>query len=501
VLNRRGDRHSHSLTILLAAASLALAALVCGSGAPAASAACPGPRIEPAGTSLTGGTIAISGTACGPTDILVNPGSGWQMLTRTQPNSRGRFSKRVPMHLRQGAKAVVIKAVSRGGRVSQRVRVPVANPKGGSTGATVLGSSAGSTGSSSGGSSSNGSSSGASGSGCGSSGAGSALGESTSVSTGTTKTNPTTAPEIPSTPEPEPTPTPTPEPVPTPTPTPEPEPTPPAPTCPLTASGPSTPLAMTAPACGRVAGDTGASSSPIPFWGSIQCANESRYSYGTSGGDPDPTAYGTPQGNESFRRMTVFDGDEFSGERCELGLNSTSGPTAFYHEGEQRVTYYSERLPSNFPLSTTHWQTVMQMKQAQPSHDNGGGVAIEMEARGNRWVASALWHEIFSFPAKAETWTRFAWDVYYSKDPEKGWIQISADLNGDGDFNDPGERSPVIHTATMATEIAGYPKDGITPGTGIPSHLRMGIYHDPAIPCPAPAGCSVDVDNVQVLSP
>ena len=81
-----------------------------------------------------------------------------------------------------------------------------------------------------------------------------------------------------------------------------------------------------------------------------------------------------------------------------------------------------------------------------------------MEARGNRWVASALWHEIFSFPARSNTWTRFAWDVYYSKDPSKGWIQISADLNGDGDFNDPGERSPVIHTATMATEIAGLPE-------------------------------------------
>jgi hypothetical protein len=258
---------------------------------------------------------------------------------------------------------------------------------------------------------------------------------------------------------------------------------------------------MTAPSCGQVASDTGASSSPLPFWGSIQCAAESRYSYEGVGGDPDPTAFGAAQGNSAYRHLTVFDGDNYSGERCELGLNSTRGPTAFYREGEQRLTYFSERLPSNFPLAANSWQVTMQMKQAQPSHDNGSGVALEMEARQGRWVASALWHELFSFPAQSNIWTRFAWDVFYSKDPSQGWVQISADLNGDGDFNDPGERSPVIHTATMATEISGYPADGITPGAGIPSHLRLGIYHDPAIPCPAPTGCSVDVDNVQVMSP
>jgi hypothetical protein len=59
----------------------------------------------------------------------------------------------------------------------------------------------------------------------------------------------------------------------------------------------------------------------------------------------------------------------------------------------------------------------------------------------------------------------------------------------------------VIHTATLATEIAGYPSDGVAVGTGIPSHLRMGVYHDPSIPCPSPTGCSIDIDNVQVVAP
>ena len=272
----------------------------------------------------------------------------------------------------------------------------------------------------------------------------------------------------------------------------------PASSCP-SGPEPTVAVAMTSTGCPTVASDTGAGS-PLSFWGSIQCAESSRYQTIASGGAPEPTATGEPQGNSSYRQMTLFDGDNFYGARCELGLNDyRSGPTAFYHEGERAVTYYSERLPSNFPLSTTRWQTVMQMKQAQPSHDDGGGVAIEMEARHGRWVVEAGWKELWSFPAKAGSWTRFAWDVYYSKDPAKGWLQVSADLNGDGSFEGPGERSPVLHTATLATEVSGYPGDGIPAGAAIPSHLRMGIYHDPAISCPAPQGCSVDVDDVQVV--
>ena len=275
------------------------------------------------------------------------------------------------------------------------------------------------------------------------------------------------------------------------------------PPCPLSASVPGAPVGMTLPGCKPIASDTASESSPLPFWGSIQCQSTSRYSYMESGGDLQPTATGEAQGNGAARRLTVLDGDNFFGERCELGENYRGGPTAFYHEGQHRVTYFSERLPSNFPLATNQWQTVMQMKQAQSSHDSGGGVALEMEARDNEWVISNDWHTIYSFPARAGVWTRFAFDVYYSQDPSKGWIQVSADLNGDGDFNDPGERSPVIHAATLATEAAGSfnASDGLAAGAPIPSHLRMGIYHDPSIPCPAPSGCSVEVDNVQVVGP
>ncbi len=255
--------------------------------------------------------------------------------------------------------------------------------------------------------------------------------------------------------------------------------------------------------CRLVASDTASESNPLSFWGSIQCASASRYAYEESGGDAHLTATGEEQENDAYRQLTLEDGDNFFGARCELGENSQTGPTAFYHEGQHRLTFFSERLPSNFPLSANSWQTVMQMKQAQPSHDDGSGPALEMEARDNRWVIVNEWHTIWEFPARRNQWTRFAFDVYYSNNPEKGWIQVSADLNGDGDFNDPGERSPRIHAATLQTEVAGpfNAADGLAAGEAIPSHLRMGIYHDPAISCAAPVECSIGIDNVQVLQP
>jgi hypothetical protein len=270
-------------------------------------------------------------------------------------------------------------------------------------------------------------------------------------------------------------------------------------TCTLTESAPGEPVEMTMPACKLVASDTTSESNPIPFWSSIQCAEASRYSTLTTEGDTHLTATGASQANTAARRMTVLDGDEKTGngERCELGENDhRTGTTVFYHEGEHLVTYISE-------LANPNWSTVMQMKQTQPSDDNCCGPELEMEARENTWVVSDSWVEIMEFPAKANTWTRFAWDVYYSQNPEKGWVQVSADLNGDGDFNDAGERSKVVHVATLRTEPEG-PKgetDGLPAGAPIPSHLRAGIYHNPEIPCVAPTGCSVDVDNVQVIAP
>jgi hypothetical protein len=270
-------------------------------------------------------------------------------------------------------------------------------------------------------------------------------------------------------------------------------------------------VGMTLPGCKLVASDTASKPDPRYFWGDVGCGTTwtgppdlNRQKNVTTGGDLHPSATGTPQGNDAYRSLTVFDGDDFPGERCELGRNDhNTGPTTFYHEGQHRVTYMSLKLPPNFPLDAYAWQDVMQMKQAQPSDGGDGVPVLFMGAWDNQWSIDSYNGVYWKFPAQAGVWTRFAFDVNYSQDPNLGWLQVSVDLNGDGDFDDDNERSPVIHTNTLKPEIDGPngTSDGLAPGDSIPSHLRAGIYHNDSISCPAPDGCSVDLDNVQVLAP
>jgi hypothetical protein len=277
--------------------------------------------------------------------------------------------------------------------------------------------------------------------------------------------------------------------------------------CPLDHPGVEVDMAVNG--CKVIASDTSSQRDARGFWGNVECGTTwgnqdlSRAQDIDSDGDSHVSAAGGGQGNSAFRRLTVFDGDDYSGERCELGRNDHSGPVAFYHEGQRRATYLSLRLPSNFPLGTDNFQTVMQMKQAQPANNGGGIPILFMGAYENQWhiESSEAPDQYWRFPAQAGVWTRFAFDVFYSQDPAKGSLQVSADLNDDGDFNDSGERSPVIHGPTLKAETAGSSSDGLSAGDSIPDHLRTGIYHDPSIPCPAPSGCSIDVDNVQVLAP
>jgi hypothetical protein len=277
--------------------------------------------------------------------------------------------------------------------------------------------------------------------------------------------------------------------------------------CPLATPGST--IGLTVAGCTRVASDTASNSDPLPFWGSIECASSARHKWSSSGGDTHLDATGASQGNGAYRKLTAIDGDDFYGERCELGKNEhRNGPVDFYHEGERKATFLSVKLPDNLSLSTTSWQVVMQMKQAQPANNGGGTPILAMEARDGRWRLmqsdsagpSSNDHEIWSAPAANGVWTRFAFDIVYSRDASKGSIRVYADLNGDGDVADAGEQSTTIKTYTLKYETSGSVSTDLSPGQSIPSHLRTGLYHNPSISCPAPAGCSVDVDNVQVLS-
>ena len=272
-------------------------------------------------------------------------------------------------------------------------------------------------------------------------------------------------------------------------------------------SAPATAGARNLSAGGEVS-DTGAMTSPIPFWGQIDCQNSSRQQLVDGGGDWHGTAEGVDQGNDAYRELTVYDGDDIWGERCELGENNRrSSPVAMYHEGQRLITYISIRLPGDFPLDAETWQAVMQMKQVGPSANSRGTPVLELDAWGDQWRLRQSKspgyaedsRQLWTAPAQSDTWTRFAFDVKYSRKPGKGRIQVYADLNSDGDFDDSGEVSERMKTYTLKREIRGGYRDGLKAGKSIPSHLRAGIYHDEALDCGG--GCSVDIDNVQVVRP
>jgi len=227
----------------------------------------------------------------------------------------------------------------------------------------------------------------------------------------------------------------------------------------------------------------------MPLWNAIDAASPSRHQQFSSGG---------PNGG-AFRRMTVQDGDNSWGERAELGYNSRLnglgapwGTFFLYNEGQRRITDFSMRLPSTFPINTTKWQVVMQMKQTGPASNSGGTPVLALEAREGKWVLtqsdspgpSSNTHVLWSTPATLDTWTDVRLDVTYSPDPTQGRVQITVG----------GVASPTFTTFTQKYETSPAGQ-GLSAGGAIPSHLRMGIYHDPSLP-----GTSVDFADVRVSS-
>jgi Polysaccharide lyase/Divergent InlB B-repeat domain len=234
--------------------------------------------------------------------------------------------------------------------------------------------------------------------------------------------------------------------------------------------------------------DDASNPDPLPLWGEIAAQDPSRAQQFGSGG---------PSGGP-YRRLTVLDGDNFYGERAELAhnsrLNGLGGPwgTFFlYGENERRLTQFQMRLPTDFPINANSWQVVMQMKQTGPAANSGGTPVLALEARQGAWVltqsdsagASSNTHVVWSTPATLGVWTPISLDVTYSPNPSVGKLQITVG----------GVQSPTFTTYTQKYEISPG-STGLSAGDAIPSHLRMGLYHDTALP-----GTHIDFTDVQVL--
>jgi hypothetical protein len=264
------------------------------------------------------------------------------------------------------------------------------------------------------------------------------------------------------------------------------------------------------PAVGKqLFGDVGAAGNVEARWGSVDCADPTRVAFHGKGGDDHPRGDGSGQRAPGYWRLTVQDGDDVAGERCELGRNDhRRGPTALYREGQHRITFVSIRLRPKFPLHRRSWQLVLQMKQAQPSDGGGGTPVLEFDAYDGRWrmghtgeaIGAPDDTEVWSAPARLNRWVRFAFDIRYSSDPRRGTMRVYADFNGDGDALDRRERSDRIRLATLKREEDGTDEDGYSFGDSLASHLRVGIYHDDGYGCQS-SECSMDVDNVGVYEP
>ena len=278
-------------------------------------------------------------------------------------------------------------------------------------------------------------------------------------------------------------------------------------------SGDGSTVGMTLSRCRTIASDTASEEDPLPFWGRVDCASESRQQWVPTGGDIQLTAAGSLQGDTAFRRLTIFDADEAEEHagRCELGYNwnedsdpgtgiTGPGPTVFYEEGQRRVTFASLRIPAVWNVDDPNWRTVLQMKQAEPYNNDAHASMFELQVRDGNWLVINDWHDVWTAPATPGVWTRFAFDLTYSQDPRIGSIKVYVDLNDDGDFNDSGEQSPTVHRQTLLDETAGE-QDAVPPGGSVPSHLRAGLYQNEIYSCPPPDGCYMDIDNVQVVEP
>jgi Polysaccharide lyase/Divergent InlB B-repeat domain len=225
---------------------------------------------------------------------------------------------------------------------------------------------------------------------------------------------------------------------------------------------------------------------PEPLWGNIECGNDSRVSYSSSGG---------PNGLP-YRTTTVLDGDDFYGERCEIGRNERrygyssagdeSGTFMLYNPGDHKVTSYWMRLPADFPINTNNWQVVMQMKQAQPNLENISSPILALEARQGQLEFRGPKDEsssapYFAAPVTPGQWIHISYDIVYSSNPAVGTAVVTLG----------NQTSGVIHVATLATQVGN--NSGLSDGQAIPGHLRLGPYHDASLP-----STHVDFSDVRV---
>jgi Polysaccharide lyase len=179
------------------------------------------------------------------------------------------------------------------------------------------------------------------------------------------------------------------------------------------------------------------------------------------------------QGRQAYR-LEVRDGDDFFGERCELGQANPRRPGfPLFAEGDERWISWQVYLPTNFPRSASAFQAIAQWKQM----GGLGTPALSMAVKGGQFQvdssdsnvdgnAAMIARSVGAAPA--DRWVQFTLHIKFSPDPNVGFVELFGDLDGNG------QRLllPLVHIWTMKRDDNG---------NTVNSHARIGIYRDPII--------------------
>ncbi|MGH2962024.1 MAG: heparin lyase I family protein [Solirubrobacterales bacterium] len=236
-----------------------------------------------------------------------------------------------------------------------------------------------------------------------------------------------------------------------------------------------------------VRSDPGIDPNPENLWGDIQCQADSRYEHHVTGG-PD----GGP-----WRQLTVLDGDNFFGERCELGRNtkrygrsSTTdhrGTFYLFRKGDRRIIDWDFKLMSGFPVTTQN-STIFQLKHTCPCDSITSNPAVQLMPKlPNLYLRvpsndtdTSEWDR-WSTRVQTGVWYHATLDITFHTTEADGRVQLTID---DVDGVADARSSPTLSLSTINRD------DGVPS----PDHLRMGHYRNTAI-----AGTSsVGLADVQV---
>ena len=187
-------------------------------------------------------------------------------------------------------------------------------------------------------------------------------------------------------------------------------------------------------------------------------------------------ASGEPQPDDSFREMTVFDGDDFSGERCELGRNE-------YRYGEDGDGRHLRPLPGgsaqdhvlrrcgigeSLPADGADWQTL------DADEAGAAGRSTATAARSSR--SSSATETSSPVPAgsrsgrcrrPAGSGCASRWTPPTRAAADQGApCRCSSTRTGTGTRATTGEQSPVYAGATLKGEVE--------PGSASPESVKAG---------------------------